>query len=470
MSHLEDRATELHDRLLKPLAERLAFDTPRWAASSAGTPVVLFLGNHSSGKSSFINFLLGQDVQATGLAPTDDGFTLLTWGAQSSTADGPTVTSHPRLDLGDLAHLGPAFTSKLRLKTLPHDLLQSVTLVDSPGMIDAVGSANTRGYDFPAAVRVFAERADLILFFFDPDKPGTTAEAVFVLTQTLAGLGYKLLLALNKVDQFGSFRDFARTYGALCWNLAKAIPTKDIPHITTCYIPPRTAAPDRRPGGIPLADFDASRAELLAEIRRTPGRRADNLVTDLLQRGSELLVHGRVCREIGREYRRLRLQWLGALALTTLLAGLAAWLAWSSTEWTTRLGVPIIGLATIAAAWWLGRWQARRYARRTVNMALLDEAFANSCEHELTLRDRADLRAQWNAVRERTARAVQLLGPGRLARQMGLSLQLARLEKAVTRDMPALRRDLGEGHPELPLDARPAPQTPAPSNSRDSED
>ena len=63
-------------------------------------------------------------------------------------------------------------------------------MVDSPGMIDSprtmwrnanetqsnAASRSERGYDFPGAVRWFAERADVILLFFDPDKPGTTGE------------------------------------------------------------------------------------------------------------------------------------------------------------------------------------------------------------------------------------------------------------------------------------------------------
>jgi hypothetical protein len=453
MSTPEQTAADLHERVLAPLAKRLAFDIAHWPKNSAATPVVLFLGNHSSGKSSFINHLLSQPVQATGLAPTDDGFTVLTWGSQPATADGPTATSHPRLDFGDLAHLGPAFTSKLRLKTLPHDLLRSVTLVDSPGMIDAMGAVNTRGYEFPAAVRTFAERADLILFFFDPDKPGTTAEAVSVLTETLAGLSHKLLLILNKVDQFDSFPDLARTYGTLCWNLAKAIATKDIPHIALCYLPPEDGAPQRARGVLPLAEFDAARLQVLEEIRRTPARRADNLVSELLQRGREIHLHARVCRELGRNYLRMRLQWLAALAVTTLLAGVAGWLAWSVPEWSTRLLVVLIGAGAIAGAWWLGRWQARRFARRSLNTAVLDEAFANACEGELTLRDRADLRALWETIRPRTARAVQLLGPGSLAVSFGLGRQIGRLHKAITQEIPALRRDLGGRQPELPLPA-----------------
>jgi ribosome biogenesis GTPase A len=43
--------------------------------SDRGTalPFVLLVGNHSSGKSSFINYLLGRKIQTTGVAPTDDG-------------------------------------------------------------------------------------------------------------------------------------------------------------------------------------------------------------------------------------------------------------------------------------------------------------------------------------------------------------------------------------------------------------
>jgi hypothetical protein len=455
MVELEKQASEMHDRWLRPLAERLALDVTRWPARTGGTPMILFLGNHSSGKSTFINHLLGQAVQATGLAPTDDGFTLLTWGLQEGLTDGPTATSHPHFDLSDLAHFGPAFTAKLRLRTVRHELLREVTLVDSPGMIDAVGKANTRGYDFPGAVRWFSERADLILFFFDPDKPGTTAESVAVLTQTLAGLGHKLMLVLNKVDRFESVRDLARTYGTLCWNLAKVIPTKDIPHIAMCQVPagsPGVSSVDRPPPTGFSGDFEASRQEILEAIRKMPSRRMDNLVTDLLQRTRELWLHARVCRQVGREYRRLRLQWLGACLGTAVLAGVAIWLAWPAPQWTTRLWVILISVIAVAAAWGLGHWQAHRFTRRRLHASVLDDAFESACEGELTLRERTDLRALWEGLRERTARAVRHLGPGKLATSFGLGRQIQRLDQAVTKDIPALRRDLGGRQPELPLE------------------
>ena len=47
-------------------------------------PMVVFLGNHSSGKSSFINHLIGENVQDASTAPMDDGFTLISYGERQT--------------------------------------------------------------------------------------------------------------------------------------------------------------------------------------------------------------------------------------------------------------------------------------------------------------------------------------------------------------------------------------------------
>jgi hypothetical protein len=51
-------------------------------------PVVFFLGNHSSGKSSFINYLLHNSIQECGVAPTDDKFTVIVAGSANLEKDG----------------------------------------------------------------------------------------------------------------------------------------------------------------------------------------------------------------------------------------------------------------------------------------------------------------------------------------------------------------------------------------------
>jgi hypothetical protein len=58
-------------------------------------------------------------------------------------------------------------------------------------------------------VRWFAERADIVLLFFDPDKPGTTGETLSILLHSLGGMDHKLLIVLNKADQFEKVRNAA---------------------------------------------------------------------------------------------------------------------------------------------------------------------------------------------------------------------------------------------------------------------
>ena len=130
-------------------------------------------------------------------------------------------------------------------------------LVDSPDMIDSAPSAavsqfndgavngrlsslhqnslrfkgqdSDRRYEFPQVVRWYAERVDVVLLFFDPDKPGMTGEKLSILTRSLAGMDHKLHLVLNNVDQFRKIHDFTRAHGSLCWNLSKVIPLNDLP-------------------------------------------------------------------------------------------------------------------------------------------------------------------------------------------------------------------------------------------------
>jgi GTP-binding protein EngB required for normal cell division len=71
-------------------------------------PMVLCVGNHSSGKSSFINYVLQRDVQTSGVAPTDDNFTII---APSSSIDydqdGFAIIGNPDYGFTSLQQFGP---------------------------------------------------------------------------------------------------------------------------------------------------------------------------------------------------------------------------------------------------------------------------------------------------------------------------------------------------------------------------
>jgi hypothetical protein len=112
----------------------------------------------------------------------------------------------------------------------------------------------------------------------------------------------------------------------LSWNLSKAIRTKDIPHIFNIYLPEhRKSVSEHGMPGIPLHDFDISRKEIIEEVQRTPTRRADNVVSDLIHAGRRLSMHARLCNTISLDYRKIQMKWLGISGALIVLAGVSAW-------------------------------------------------------------------------------------------------------------------------------------------------
>ncbi|CAK0835727.1 unnamed protein product [Prorocentrum cordatum] len=158
-------------------------------------------------------------------------------------------------------------------------------LVDTPGMIDlpasSSGASHDRGYNFVEAVRWWAKRSDLILLFFDPDKPGTTGETLEVLTTSLDGLSHKLLIVLNKVDQLDNVVDFARAYGALGWALSKVIKWKDVPQVYTVFNEGFDDGLRDACSKLPVEAFAKRREEVVSEVLRVPERHGDNIITAL---------------------------------------------------------------------------------------------------------------------------------------------------------------------------------------------
>ncbi len=436
----------LYQETLAPLAERCAYELPYTGVEPVTRPAVILLGNHSSGKSAFINMVLGEELQKTGVAPTDDGFTVIMHGEKDDALDGPATVSHPDLTYQHLERFGPSFVSRLKVKVRTCEALQTFTLIDSPGMIDAARTSVDRGYDFVAAVRKFAETSDLILFFFDPDKPGTTGETMNVFTEALVGFEHKLVIIMNKSDKFHSLRDFARAYGALCWNLARVIPTKDIPHIFMTYIPghqEQSTAAVR----LPLEDFDQSREEVLAEMRRMPSRRADNLVTALLEHARRLDMHLQVGSRIRRTLDVERAKWwlCGILiaALTVLLTALGHRFR------PDGIGVPatIAAIGALVTLGWAGAgyFMLKRLRERlpdsmdTVFQRLF--VFGNIKEHK------DDVLARWQAVKPRLAQALETLGIEAMPRLWNVRRLQRRLQQIISSKVPALRRKLATDEP-----------------------
>ncbi|MDZ4718204.1 MAG: dynamin family protein [Roseiflexaceae bacterium] len=132
--------------------------------------LLVIAGEFNSGKSSFINALLGDKVVAEGVTPTTDRITLLRYGA--------TATETP---LGDF----------MVERQFPADALQRMVLVDTPG-----ANAIIRRHE--ELTREFIPRADLVLFVTSADRPFTESERGFL--EVIREWGKKVVIVLNKVD------------------------------------------------------------------------------------------------------------------------------------------------------------------------------------------------------------------------------------------------------------------------------
>jgi hypothetical protein len=251
-------------------------------------------------------------------------------------------------------------------------------------MIDEAKAENGRGFDFPGVVRWFAERADLVMVFFDPDKPGTTGETLRVFRESLAGIDHKMLIVLNKVDQFQSLHDFARAYGALCWNLGKVIARKDLPMIYNTFVP----LADKPKSRLPMEDFEKARNDLIAELRRAPTRRMDNQITQIQAYAERLRLHAMVIDKAADRFKSIRARWRGVWLL--LFGGLGA----AAFAMGMVVALPVIGLGAVLAFLFIQYIMLPRAKRRLI--ARFDQIFEKLHDRELLVRDRAeDLRMMW---------------------------------------------------------------------------
>ncbi|MBK9714236.1 MAG: dynamin family protein [Kouleothrix sp.] len=132
--------------------------------------LLVIAGEFNSGKSSFINALLGDKVLAEGVTPTTDRITLLRYG--------PEPTQKPIEEF-------------LLERDFPADVLRSLTIVDTPGT-----NAIIRRHE--ELTRDFIPRSDLVLFVTSADRPFTESERGFL--AAIQEWGKKIVFVLNKVD------------------------------------------------------------------------------------------------------------------------------------------------------------------------------------------------------------------------------------------------------------------------------
>lgn len=388
------------------LAKRYVYSFRRPRITVGGLPVFLFLGNHSSGKSTLINSVLGDgSVQDVGIAPTDDGFTILVYGEENRDVVGAAALTLLPLEYKDLESFGATFLQHLKVKVRNLPMLREVILVDSPGMIDSSDSARDRDYDFQGVVRRFAEICDMIFFLFDPEKPGTTGETVRIFSECLGDVQFKLRVILNKCDLFANVYDFARAYGTLCWNLSRVLNTKDLPKILTIY---SGEQPQAKAELVDEMGVTRHRQELKELFTASADRRSDNLFAQAAEDFRGLSLRMGVVNAAKSRILRYKAAFWAIAALLVVGAGLqtkafaeavgySAWIRWTMTAF--------VSAAVSAVAWFLHKPATAMIRLGVANRA--DELFRKVFRSRLVNKVHDDFESAWSAQRDETARVIR---------------------------------------------------------------
>ena len=135
--------------------------------------LLVIVGEFNSGKSAFVNALLGAEVSKEGVTPTTDTITLLRYAEEPEERerrDGVLERGHP------------------------NEFLREVAIVDTPGT-----NAIIRHHE--ELSRGFVPRSDLVIFVTSADRPLTESERGYL--ELVRDWGKKIVLVVNKADLLG---------------------------------------------------------------------------------------------------------------------------------------------------------------------------------------------------------------------------------------------------------------------------
>ena len=165
---------------------------------------VLLIGNHSAGKSSFINWYIEETVQRTGVAIETQGFTLVTSGKKRESLLGnATLHLYPQLKALEQVHNCIEYVST-EISTSKQKNFNLITFIDTPGLVDG---DMKYPFDVDNSILWFGDCCDLIFVFFDPIGQALCKRTLNLVEKLNETHGNKIHFYLSKADDAGGETD-----------------------------------------------------------------------------------------------------------------------------------------------------------------------------------------------------------------------------------------------------------------------
>ena len=241
--------------------------------------MVLLVGQYSTGKTTFIKYLLEQEFPGmrVGPEPTTDCFTAVMYGNHDRVIPGNALVVDSQKSFRSLSSFGNSFLNRFSCSEVKNPVLETVTLVDTPGILSGEKQSINRGYDFTGVLEWFAERVDRIILLFDAHKLDISDEFRRGI-EALHGFDDKIRIVLNKADMI-STQQLMRVYGAMMWSLGKVIQT---PEVTRVYVGSFWEQPLQIDDNRKL--FELEENDLFADLQTLPKNAALRKLNDLIKR------------------------------------------------------------------------------------------------------------------------------------------------------------------------------------------
>jgi len=196
---------------------------------------VLICGNHSSGKSSFINWYIDEHVQKTGVAIETNKFTCITSGKKRDTLQGPTSLVYWKKFKAIEKFEGMPDYLETEVCVSTARKFPMVTFIDTPGLVD--GQFH---YPFPVEdiICYLASHSDLIFVFFDPMGQALCKRTMNIIERlNKEKHGDKIRYYLSKSDEFDSDGDRSKVLIQITQNLTSTLKSGTNFDLPTIYLP-----------------------------------------------------------------------------------------------------------------------------------------------------------------------------------------------------------------------------------------